>query len=204
MIDKGLKLYSVILYRTDIHNYPRYSLPKGYSFSFYQKGDEVQWAELECALGQFVTPEEGVECFWKEFPVDSQLSPEDRMLFVRNPEGKIVATCALWEGDHLGKTRGRFHWLAVSDECAGKGIAKALFSRLFALACELGYKDMLYLLTGTWYYPAIGMYKKMGFEFYRGEQSPFQKLTNEQFQERNEMAITMIEEKLKERKQRAD
>ncbi|MBQ8432196.1 MAG: GNAT family N-acetyltransferase [Clostridia bacterium] len=143
-----------------------------------------------------------MECFQKEFPEGGALSPEDRMVFVKNREGRIVATCALWEGDHLGETRGRFHWLAVSDECAGKGIAKALFSRLFALACELGYKDMLYLLTGTWYYPAIGMYLKMGFEFYRGERSPFKKQSNEQFKERNEKAIAMIEEKLRERKKK--
>jgi GNAT superfamily N-acetyltransferase len=201
MIDKSLKLYNVILYRENIQNYPLYELPVGYSFSLYQKGDEVLWAALECALGQFETVESGVECFQKEFPEDGILSPEERMLFVKDPNGQIVATCTLWEGDHLGRTLGRFHWLAVSDVCAGKGIAKALFSRLFALALELGYKDVLYLLTGTWYYPAIGMYRKMGFEFYRGERSPFKKLTPEQFREQNEIAIALIEQKLGERGQ---
>ena len=200
MIDKSLPLYSVLLYRTEIQNYPHHALPEGYSFAFYQKGDEIKWAELERSLGQFETVAEGVECFEKEFLSDERLHPEDRMLFVKDAHGEIVATCALWEGDHFGETKGRFHWLAVSDACAGKGIAKALFSRIFALALEMGYRDMLYLLTGTRYYPAIGMYLKMGFSFYRGERSPFRKLTNEQFKERNEMAIAMIEERLRERK----
>ena len=204
MIDKSLDLYGVILYRTDIRHYPAYTLPEGYFFAFYQAGDEVQWSELECALGQFSNVEEGVECFKGEFLKSDRLLPEERMLFVKNSEGKTVATCTLWEGDQLGKASGRFHWLAVSDECAGKGIAKALFSRLFALASELGYEDMLYLETGTWYYPAIGMYKKMGFDFYRGEKSPFKNISDEQFKEQNEKAIAMIEQKLSERKKAAD
>ena len=200
MIDKSSEYYSVLLYRTDIQNHPHYELPQGYSFAFYRQGDEEKWAELECSLGQFADVDEGVSCFKREFLGDGRLSPEERMLFVKNGEGRIVATCALWEGDHLGKTEGRFHWLAVSDECAGRGIAKALFSRLFALASELGYKDVLYLMTATWYYPAIGMYKKMGFEFYRGERSPFRDQSDGQFRENNEKAIAIIEEKLKERK----
>lgn len=203
MIDKRLELYYVFLCKNDLQNDPAYPLPQGYTFAFYQRGDEKAWAELEYSLGQFTTVESGLEAFEKEFLTGAPLKPEERLLFVKSPRGRIVATCTLWEGNHLGSTLGRFHWLAVSDECAGQGIAKALFSRLFVLARELGYEAPLYLMTGTWYYPAIGMYKKLGFEFYRGEYSPFRKLSNEQFREQNEKAIALIEEKLRERKKDA-
>ena len=200
MIDQSIPYVPLILYKTDPHNYPRYDLPAGYRFEFYQKGDEVAWAELECSLGQFQTVEEGVQCFAREFLTDSALIPEERVFFVRNEANETVATAALWEGEFLGEIRPRAHWLAVSDACAGRGIAKAVFCHILDLYRQYRLTGMIYLLTATRYYPAIAIYKKFGFSFYDGERSLSKRLSDEEFQKRNKEAISLVESKINEYK----
>ncbi len=197
MLDKTLPYTPLIMTKTDTESYPRYALPEGYSFVFYKAGDERKWAELWCALGQFETVEAGIRLFQKEFLEGYAIRPEDRMLFVLDSEGKAVATAALWTGDFLGEEYQRVHWVAVSDACAGKGIAKALLSRVIELYNALGYKNFLFLRTGTWNYPAIGIYKKFGFSPYLGERSPFANIPHEGFAEKNAAAWALVDEKHK-------
>ena len=197
MLDKSLPYTPLLMIKTDTENYPKFDLPEGYSFRFYQAGDEEKWAELECALGQFETVEAGIKCFSREFLEGYEIRPQERMLFVVDPEEKYVATAALWTGDFLGKEHQRVHWVAVSDECAGKGIAKALLSRVLQLYGELGYQGFIFLRTGTWNYPAIGIYKKFGFAPYFGERSPFANIPNEGYAERNLAAWALVDEKHK-------
>ena len=124
------------------------------------------------------------------------------MLFVRDAAGKAVATASLWNGMFLGKECQRVHWVAVSDACAGKGIAKALISRVLDLYNELGYKNFIYLLTATRYYPAIGIYRHFGFSEYRGPVSPEKKYSDEEFCKKTEVGIAIVNEKLQEYKTR--
>ena len=204
MIDKSLPFYSVVLCKKDTENYPHYSLPEGYSFSLYRAGDEESWAELECSVGQFDSQEKALAGFRDQFVNGQRLKVEERMVFVRNPNGKCVATASLWDGDNFGEILPRFHWLVVSDECVGLGIAKALFTRLFDMYNELGFGGFVYLITATHYYPAIGIYKKFGFDFYRGERSPFGHIDDEKFATQNPKAIELIESKLLEYKKSAN
>ena len=112
----------------------------------------------------------------------------------------LVATAALWDGSFLGEIFQRIHWVAVSDKCAGKGIAKALLCRVLDLYNELGYSGFIYLLTATWYYPAISIYRQFGFSEYRGERSLSSKLSDEEFKRQNEEAIAIVDQKLDEYK----
>lgn len=196
MIDKSLPRYYIYLYKTDTKNYPRYELPSGYSIEFYKKGDEVEWAKLECSIGQFDSIEAGVESFKQSFVYGQTLVPEERIIFVKDEEGEYVATCALWDGEYLGKTCQRLHWLAVSDKCAGKGIAKALICAVLDLYNSLGYDGFVYLLTATWYYRAIGIYKKFGFKEYDGERSLIPSMSDEDFVRQNREAIAIVNEKI--------
>ena len=196
MIDRSLPFFPITLCKTDTNEYPRYTLPQGYTFDFYKKGDEEAWAKLECELGQFESVEKGVTHFWKTFFDDSSLRLEDRMLFVRDPQGEAVATATLWDGMFLGKREQRLHWIAVSDRCVGKGIAKALICRLLDMYRELGYEGFIYLLTATWYYPAINIYKKFGFVEYEGSASLVDGMDDEKFMEENKKAIAIVREKL--------
>lgn len=196
MIDKSLPRYYIYLYKTDTKNYPRYELPSGYSIEFYKKGDEVEWAKLECSIGQFDSIEAGVESFKQSFVYGQTLVPEERIIFVKDDRGEYVATCALWDGEYLGKTCQRLHWLAVSDKCAGKGIAKALICAVLDLYNSLGYDGFVYLLTATWYYRAIGIYKKFGFKEYDGERSLIPGMSDEDFVRQNREAIAIVNEKI--------
>ena len=198
MIDKSIERYPLTLCKTDTQNYPRVDLPDGYSFVFYRAGDEKKWAEIECSIGQFESIEKGIECFKKEFLINQELVPEERMLFVKDENGEYVATAALWDGLFLGQNYQRVHWVAVSDKCAGKGIAKALLCRILDLYNELGYSGFIFLLTATWYYPAISIYRKFGFSEYCGEKSLSSKLTDEEFRVQNEKAIAIVDQKLNE------
>ncbi len=197
MLDKSVPYTPLLMIKTDTGEYPKYELPDGYSFAFYKAGDEEKWAALWCALGQFETVEAGLRLFQKEFLEGYAIRPEDRMLFAVDPQGEYVATAALWTGDFLGTEHPRVHWVAVSDACAGKGIAKALLSRVMALYNDLGYKDFLFLRTGTWNYPAIGIYKKFGFSPYLGDRSPFANIPDEGFAEKNKAAWALVDTKHK-------
>lgn len=199
MIDKSIPNYDLFMVKTDPENYPKNPLPEGYYFEFYKNGDEKDWARLECELGQFESIEQGVECFEKQFLIDQTLDPHDRMLFVRSLDGEAVATLTLWNGNHFGREYQRAHWLAVSDKCAGKGIAKALLSRVLQLFNELGYKDFIYLVTGSWFYPAIYIYRKYGFKEYTDAKSLLPNVTDEKFAENTKKCIELVDLKLSQR-----
>ena len=195
MLDNSIEYIPLLMTKEDTKVYPKYALPEGYRFRFYAAGDEKAWAALECSVGQFETEEAAIACFSREFLENQRLRPEERMLFVIDPAGKAVATAALWDGDFLGKIEQRLHWVAVSDECAGKGIAKAMLSRLLELYNELCFGGFLYLRTGTRNYPAIGIYKKFGFVPYLGTRSPFEDLSDEDFARRNAAGWAIVEQK---------
>ena len=197
MIDKDTPYVSLTYTHTSPKSVPSFPLPEGYEFVFYREGDEKAWAEIEMDVGQFDTLEEGLTAFHREFSEHPRLDPRDRMLFVKAPDGAYVATCTLWDGEFLGETRQRLHWLAITDAAAGKGIAKALFSRLIALYSELGYTDdFIYLLTASRYYPAIRIYRKLGFTEYRGPRSLSKKLSDEEFVRQTEEGIRIVDQML--------
>ncbi len=196
MINKSIPHYPLTMIKADTKSYPRYSLPDGYEFLFYQKGDEARWAEIEVAVGQFEDMEKGLLHFNRQFIDGQNLKPEERMLFVRSPEGEFVATASLWNGDYLGTECQRIHWVAVKDGHAGKGIAKALLTKLMDLYNNLGYKDFIYLVTGTRNFPAVAIYRKFGFADYTGPRSLSSKLTDREFTEQAKKAISIINEQI--------
>ena len=138
-------------------------LPDGYSYKMFESGDEIAWAKLEVLVGEFDCFEDASACFAKTFLTHEELLA-DRVCFIVNPEGEIVATTSAWF-----KTNGdiRFpliHWVSTSPKEQGKGLGKAIV--LFALSRFLVVEpdaDFIFLHTHTWAYKAVGMYQKMGF-----------------------------------------
>ena len=196
MIDKSTPSLSLTYVKTDTGCFPASPLPKGYTFVFYRAGDEVRWAEIEQSVGQFDTVEQGLSTFRREFLENQRLKPEDRMLFVKAPDGEYVATCSLWDGEFLGEIRQRLHWLAIKDSHSGKGIAKALLCRLMTLYGALGYEGFLYLLTSSRYYPAIRIYRSLGFSEYLGPRSLSRSLCDEEFTKKAIEAKEIVDQKL--------
>ena len=200
MLDTSIPSVSVSLFKNDTETYPRYSLPEGYSFSYYKKGDEIAWAQIHVDVGQFKTIEEGLKAFDNAYILNQRLTPEERVIFVKAPDGELIATSALWDGAYLGKVSQRIHWVAVTDKCTGLGIAKAMLTKLMNMYNELGYRDFIHLWTGTRNYPAIKIYKSFGFTFYHGDVNPRNNNADEGFYLKNEDAITFIEAKISEYK----
>ena len=194
MVDKSIPYYPLTMVKGDAENYPRFDLPDGYRFEFYKKGDEIHWAEIEVAVGQFSDIEKGLEYFNKEFFVGQDLDPRERMLFVVAPDGEYVGTASLWNGKFYGEKKQRIHWVAVKDSHSGKGIAKAMLCRLMDLYCELGYSGFIYLLTGTRNWHAVTLYRKFGFTEYVSDRSPSSRATDTEFAENTEKAVTIINE----------
>ena len=196
MIDMSIPEYHIFMYKDDTDQYPHYCLPEGFSFKFYEEGDEVEWAKIEHSLGQFATVEEGVKCFRREFIDGQALNAKERVLFVIAPDGGYAATAAVWDGNFFGEHINRLHWLAVSDKYAGNGIAKALFTRLLDLYNELGLSGRLHLWTGARYFVAISMYRKFGFIEYTGEVEPCSNQKSEDFVRKTAMALEIVNERL--------
>jgi len=196
MLHRTIPAASVSLYKKDTKNYPIYSLPAGYSFSYYEKGDEIAWAEINTSVGQFESTEQGLESFKRCFITNQNLTPEERIIFVKAPNGEFIATAALWNGLYLGEETQRIHWVAVTDKCTGHGIAKAMLTKLMDMYNELGYENFIHLWTGTRNFAAIAIYKSFGFDYYHGNINPRNNKRAEDFYEKNETAIAFIEEKI--------
>ncbi|MBR6783735.1 MAG: GNAT family N-acetyltransferase [Clostridia bacterium] len=196
MIDKSIPYIPLIMQKDDVGVYPRFFLPNGYEFVFYKDGDEEKWSKIQTAVGSFASVEVGTQVFLRDFVNGQALKASERVIFVRDSSGEYIASAALWDGDNYGRRLQRLHWIAVTDEHGGKGIAKAMICRLLDLYHELGLNDIIYLTTGTRNYPAIKIYEKFGFYVYDGEESLFPELDSAQFTERNKAAIELVNKML--------
>ena len=116
------------------------------------------------------------------------------MLFVVAPDGEYVGTASLWNGLFYGEKKQRIHWVAVKDSHSGKGIAKAMLSRLMQLYCELGYSGFIYLLTGTRNWHAVTLYRKFGFREHVSDRSPSSRTSDADFAANTANAIEIINE----------
>ncbi len=121
--------------------------------------------------------------------------------FIQNKEGKNIATSSIWDGNHFGKTLQRIHWVAVSREYQGLGLAKCLVSLalekcLVSLALdtfnELGFKDYIYLTSQVSSYKALNIYSKFGFEPYFGEMPKNWGSSKEDFEKDTKYAWKLI------------
>lgn len=196
MIDFTIPDFSIFMYKDDTDNYPKFDLPEGFSYKFYTDGDELEWAKLECSLGQFDSVEAGVNCFKKEFLEGQHLDPKTRMLFIISPNGEYAATATLWDGVFFGERIDRVHWFAVADNFVEIGIARALLTRLMDLYSELGLAGRLYVWTGARYFISISLYREFGFVEYTGLVEPRSNRKNPDFACNTASGIRIVNEKL--------
>lgn len=194
-MDKGIPFYGILMTKTDPWNYPRHQLPRGYRFFPYSAGDEERWAELQVELSQMDNVDEAKRYFKDEF----MQYPEDlssKCIFVKDWTGKTVGTASMWRGGHFGRELHRVHWLAVHPCHQGKGIAKALMTKVLDIYTAMGSKDLIYLTSQTWSYRAINIYLDFGFTPYMGDTPAKWSGTSEQFIADNAKAWEIIMEQI--------
>lgn len=139
---------------------PRYPVPAGVSIRPYTPGDEHVWVQIQLAADRYNTI--SLDLFHREFGRDATLLAR-RMFFLVNAEGRAVGTAAAWFDDnHLGRSFGRVHWVAIRPEYQGRGLSKPLLSKACSALRALGHEEA-YLTTSTARIPAISLYLKFGF-----------------------------------------
>lgn len=196
MLDKSIPHIGVIMVKNPQKNYPNYKLPQGYTFELFKDGDENTWCNMQLETGQFESLSEALEYFSEEF--SNRLEEAQKSIyFVKSPDEKYVATATLWDGMHFGMKQKRIHWVSVNQAEQGKGLAKALMTKLMDAYSEDRAAIFLYLTSQTWSYKALNLYREFGFDAYRGEK-PFKwSGTEEDFKVETDLAWKMIEEKIK-------
>lgn len=160
--DSRIKYYQLLLER-DLDNLPQYSLPAGFSFTFYQTGEEDTWIAIEKSAKEFDTNDQGKKA-WERFFSTREEILKNRMLFIQNSEGEKVATAtALFDitgRDESGSAW--LHWVAVRRDFQGLHLSKPLITRCLSLMKELGYTHAkIPTQTTTWL--ACKIYLDLGF-----------------------------------------
>lgn len=167
MIDRTIPYVPLIMRKSDPENFPVFPLPQGYSFDTWHPGLEEAWCQIQCSADHIENEEKAREIFKKEFLG----RPEDaakRCFYIFAPDGSPAGAGALWVGDLFGEPLCHVHWIAVAEEHQGKGLAKALITRLMQCYHELAQTGDIYLESQTWSYAALSIYDKFGFRPYLG------------------------------------
>lgn len=195
MLDKSIPHIGVLMTKDNPSEYPKYDLSEGYSFCTYQKGYEKDWVELQVMLEQIDNIDEAKDYFKHEFlEFPDELS--QKCVFVKDSNGDIVGTASIWRGNHFGEVLQRIHWVAVHPNHQGKGIAKALITKVLDIYNALGYKDFVYLTSQTWSYKAINIYLAFGFKPFLGDKPKNWSGTAEEFGIHRVIAWKLIMDKI--------
>lgn len=195
MIDRKIPFFPILMVKRDMDVFPDCALHPDYEFSFYtpETGKE-DWIEVQFSSEQIENRAEIGNLFDAEFMTDPE-KLSDQMLFVREKATKKpVATAALWYGNPFGYDQMRIHWVATDTAHQGKGLCRAMLSRLMKRYHELHMTGDVYLLSQTFSYAAISIYQDFGFERYLGEEPVNWHVDN--FEESQKTAWAIIDEKI--------
>ncbi len=166
MLDKTLPYFDVIMKRRAGLPIAMHGLPSGFSIAGFVTGDEVQWASIETAVGEFMTEGEALTYFQNTYlPYNDELAR--RCVFVRDADGGAVGTITSWWNTTEERRDPSVHWLAVRPDAQGLGLGKALVAESLKRSLWLEGDRAIFLHTQTWSHRAISIYLKAGFEFVR-------------------------------------
>lgn len=172
MIDRSIQYMPVMMLKRDMSAYPVFKLCEGYTFDFYspETGRE-DWVRVQIAADHIENEAEAYSKFDSEFLSKPELLPK-RMLFARDASGAPVASATLWLGAPFGTEMQCLHWIATDKRHQGRGLCKAMLTRLMQLYAELNATGGIYLTSQTHSYAAIDIYERFGFERYMGPEPP--------------------------------
>ena len=195
MIDRSISYIPIMMVKRDMDVFPDYALHPDYEFAFFspETGKE-DWIEVQYSSEQIEEKEKIGPLFDSEFMTDPEKLP-NQMLFVREKaSGKPVASAALWYGDPFGYEQMRIHWVATDKAHQGKGLCRAMLSKLMKRYHELHMTGDVFLFSQTFSYAAISIYQDFGFVRYLGEEPVNWHVEN--FEESQKKAWQIIDEKI--------
>ena len=162
MLDKSVPFAGLYMKRERGISLAQCALPEGYSFSYYQPGDEVHWARIETSVLEFDSEFAALMRFKQGFAHAADELPQ-RCMFIEAPSGEKVATATVWLEYINGECREWLHWVAVTPEYQHRGLGRALITEAVARGLERCGDIELYLHTQTWSHRAIRLYEMVGF-----------------------------------------
>lgn len=143
-------------------------LPEGYEFVMYESGMMNKWVEIQLSSKHILERLEG-ENYFKDVFLKNENFLKESMIFIKDSKGDLVGTGAIWEGKYFPQDKNkryRLHWIAVDPKHGGKGLAKAVVSKLLSIFKDKKMGEGLYLSTQTCSYVAIKIYLDFGFKPY--------------------------------------
>lgn len=169
VLNRNLKYLDAYMIYEDLSVVPEFKLPEGYSFKFFEEGNEKDWVEIEVSSGDIENEKSGYDKFEKYYGnyIDDI---KKRMIFIvdRNNTPIGTATGFFMEKPIDDRITGDLHWVAVRKEFQGKGLSKPLITEAMKVMYQLGHKGAyLHSQTHTWL--ACKIYKSLGWKPYRPE-----------------------------------
>ena len=163
MLDKSVPYSGFYMRRKAGAPLEAFSLPEGFTFTFFEDGDDASWARIETSVLEFDSEFSALLHFKEEYmPHLDEL--RRRCIFVNDGGGARVATSTAWWQHVREERRPWVHWVAVDPRYQGLGLGKAIISRVVGLLLELEGDADMYLHTQTWSHKAVGLYRLHGFE----------------------------------------
>ncbi len=163
-IEKTLEYHLLIMTLDNFDDIPKYELPDGYKFVFWQDDCDIEnWINIHLRTGEFASWEEGESAFHSFYDKFYQ-ELFKRCFFIENANGEKIATATISPTKEFGYDC-VIDWLGISRQYQGKKLARPLISQTLTLAKNLGYdKIALHTQTHTWL--AAKLYLDFGFAPY--------------------------------------
>lgn len=173
MLDKSIPYHTVIMCMPSGTLIPQVpALPAGYTYKFYEPGDDVHWASLETAVNEFDTTEKACQYFQDVYAPHPKMLAE-RMVFIADENNRCIATATAWIGTwQSGEKFAQLHWVSVHPEYQRRGFGRAVVCKALSLFPKLGPSGDIWLSTQTWSHPAISLYFHLGFCIHKTAQMP--------------------------------
>ena len=149
------------LIRPNLNGLPEATLPPGYSWRWFQRGDAAHWLHIHHDADPF--NDISVELFTRQFGTDfTQLA--SRQVYVQDAIGRVVGTGTAWpEADRADISCGRVFWMAVLREFQGRGLGKSMLAATCSRLREQGCTHAC-VVTSTGRLPAVNLYLQFGFQ----------------------------------------
>lgn len=160
MLDKSIPWHSFIMSLTPERlTDQEVALPAGYRIRLYAgEKDELAWARIETAVGEFASVEEAIRCHRHYLAHPEEV--RKRQWFVVDENDDAAATCTVW---WHGETRiPCIHALSCLPEKQGLGLGKAVALHAIRSALQTD-RRTIWLETQTWSWKAVCLYMRLGF-----------------------------------------
>ena len=170
ILDKSIEFKNVIMKIEcdDINNITTPILPYGFSFRFFEAGDEVHWARIEASVLEFESIDSARSYFESSY-LPHYENLQRRCIFALNKDNLPIATANSWFADSELGYQAALHWVAVRPEYQSLGIGKALTQQALINFKKLEPNNPVWLHTQTWSHVAIRLYHHLGFNLIKEE-----------------------------------